>query len=328
MNNRRRALRHLGAAPLALSTWFWPRAALAQSFAFSKPVRWIVPYAAGGLPDTVARVYAKHLAERIGQGIVVDNKPGGNGAVAAQALLAAPPDGHGFLVTDGSLFSVNPLIAKDLPYNSRNVLPVAMMASSPLYLAVNASLPVRSFAEFVEYAKSRPGQLNYGSSGIGSSHHLCMEALKSALGLHIVHIPFRGSGQSVPALVGGQVQCLFAAGPSLSGFAKAGQVRILAGNASRRSPLMPDVPAIAETVPGFDYAVVVGAFAAGNAPREAAQMLAAEIQQAARLPELASNLGTAGVDAHALGAADYAAVIRAENERMAKAVALVGLKQE
>ncbi len=206
----------------------------------AKPIRFIVPYAPGGLPDTVARVLSQQLTQRLGKPVVVDNRPGANGVVAAQALKSSPADGYTFLVTDGSMMSINPAIYKNLAYEpKRDFVPVSLAARSPLFLAVNARVPADSLASFLALAKSRPGMLNYGSSGIGSSHQLSMEALKAALKLDIKHIPFRGSGQSVPALIGDQVQVVFAALPSLSGFVKSGQVKILGTNSLHRSSLAP-----------------------------------------------------------------------------------------
>jgi tripartite-type tricarboxylate transporter receptor subunit TctC len=248
----------------------------------------------------VARVFALRIGERIGQGVVIENKPGGNGAVSAQALANSPNDGHTFLVTDGSMFSINPLIYKSLAYDlKRDFAPVSLLARSPLYLAVHPKVPVNTLQEFVQYVKARPDQLNYGSSGIGSSHHLTMEAIKAALNLDIRHVPFRGSGQSVPAL-----------------------------NAGQRSSLMPQVPSISEIIPGFDFAVVIGVLASANAPAGAIARLSAEAAAVNKHPELLTTLGTAGIDAVGSSPADYAKAIQSENERLAKAVALAGLKPE
>ncbi|RZJ20510.1 MAG: tripartite tricarboxylate transporter substrate binding protein, partial [Haliea sp.] len=208
-----------------------PMAAQAQGAYPNKPIKFVVPYSPGGLPDTVARIFAQRLGDRIGQSVVVDNKPGANGVVAAQTLATSPKDGYTFLVTDGSMFSINPAIYKNLGYDyKRDFMPVSLAARAPLYLAVHPSVPANNLQEFVALAKSKPGVLNYGSSGIGSTHHLTMEAMKSALGIDLTHVPFKGSGQSVPALIGGQVEVLFSALPSLSGFVKNNQVRLIATN--------------------------------------------------------------------------------------------------
>lgn len=328
---RKRNRRRLLAAAAAVPALGWKLASAQQdaAFNFTKVVRFIVPYAPGGLPDTVARVYAHRIGERIGQSVVVENKPGGNGAVAAQTLASYPSDGHAFLVTDGSMFSINPLIYKKLSYDrGKDFIPASLLARSPLYLAVHPSVQAKSLQEFIALVKSRPGAMNYGSSGIGSSHHLTMEAMKQALGLDIRHVPFRGSGQSVPALIGGQVECLFAALPSLSGFARNNQARILASNAAGRSPQLPDVPAIAEVIPGFDFEVVIGALAAAGTPPGSVTRLAAAAFAVARHPELVATLHAASVEPVGASAVDYAKAIDAENARLAEAVAAAGLKPE
>lgn len=292
-------------------------------------IKFVVPYSAGGLPDTVARVFAKELSIRFGQSVVVENKPGANGVVAAQTLATAPPDGYTFLVTDGSMFSINPGIYRNLGYDyKRDFLPVALAARAPLYLAVNTTVPAHTLKEFIALARSKPGALNYGSSGVGSTHHLSMEALKKALDLDLVHVPFKGTGQSVPALVGGQVEVLFSALPSLSGFVKTQHVRLLASNGLHRSKELPDLPTIAEIIPGFDFAPIVGVLAAKGTPASAINRISTEIASIARLPGVIETLQKAGVDAIGAGPAEYDKAVLAENERMAKAIVAAEIKAQ
>lgn len=315
---------------LALALGLAPLAALAQAPYPSKPIKFIVPYAAGGLPDTVARVVAQRLTERLGQGVVVDNKAGGNGVVAYQALLqSTPSDGHAFIVSDGSMLSITPLINKAANYVvGKDILPVSLIARSPLFIVAHPKTGVNTFQDFVALAKSKPGEFTYGSSGIGSTHHLTMEALKAALNLDVRHVPFRGSGQSTPALVGGQVDFSVAALPSISGFVKNGQVKLLASNAPTRSPQAPEVPAIAETVPGFDFSVVIGVMAAAGTPQSAIDRIAKEIAEVVKHPEVVKTFHSAVIDPVGAGPADYAKVIAGENERMAKAGKVADLKAE
>ncbi len=303
--------------------------AQAQTSYPNKPIRLIITNPAGGLPDTVARLFAQRLSERFGQPVVVDNKPGANGVVATQALASAPADGHTFMVTDGSTFSVNPVIYKNLSYDyKRDFVPVALAARASLYLAAHPKVGVNSFQEFIALAKAKPGALNYGSSGVGSTHHLTMEALKTALGLDLKHIPFKGTGQSVPALVGGQVDVLFSALPSLSGFVKSSQVRLLANNAAQRSSQEPQVPAIAEVIPGFDFSPTIGFFAASGTPQNVIERFSAEVARVAKMPDLIQALNTAGVDAVGAGPAEYGRSIQSEIDRMAKAIAAAQIKSE
>lgn len=295
----------------------------------NRPIKFVVPYSAGGLPDTVARIFAQRLGDRLGQTVVVDNKPGANGVVAAQVLASSPKDGYTFLVTDGSMFSINPAIYKSLGYDfKKDFMPVSLAARAPLYLAVHPKLPVSTLQELIALAKAQPGTINYGSSGVGSTHHLTMEALKTSLGLQMTHVPFKGSGQSVPALIGGQVDVLFSALPSLIGFVKAGQVKLLANNAAQRSAQAPDVPAIAETIPGFDFAPIVGVLAATGTPANAIERIAAEMAVIAKMPEVIQTLNTAGIEPIGSGPADYSKAIVGENERLAKAITAAGIKAE
>ena len=295
----------------------------------NKPIRFIVPYSPGGLPDTVARVFAQRLGERVGQSVVIDNKPGANGVVAAQALAASPKDGYTFLVTDGSMFSVNPAIDKNLGYEyKRDFIPISLAARAPLYLAVNPKLPVNTLQEFIALVKSKPGTINYGSSGVGSTHHLTMEAMKLALGLDITHVPFKGTGQSVPALIGGQVEVLFSALPSLAGFVKSGQIKLLASNAAQRSSQAANVPTIAESIPGFDFAPIVGILAATGTPASAIERISTEMAAIAKMPEVIQTLNNAGVDTIGSNPAEYNKALLDETERLAKTIAATGIKAE
>ena len=296
----------------------------------NKPIKFIVPYAAGGLPDSVARVVAQRLTERLGQSVVVDNKPGGNGVVAYQALLqSTPQDGHAFIVSDGSMLSITPLLNKSVPYKvGTDIIPVSLIARSPLFVVAHPKNGVNTLQEFISLVKRKPGEFTYGSSGIGSTHHLTMEALKEALNLDVRHVPFRGSGQSTPALVGGQVDFSIAALPSMLGFAKAGQVKVLASNASVRSPQAPDIPTVAETVPGFDFAVVIGVMAAEGTPQAAMTRISQEIAEVVKHPEVIKNFQAAVIDPVGGNAQVYGQAIARENEAMARAAKAADLKAE
>lgn len=322
---RRRMLQSAALMGLAASVG---SEAFAQAYP-ARSIKFIVPYSAGGLPDTVARIYAQRLGDRLGQPVVVDNKPGANGVVAAQAMAASPKDGYTFLVTDGSMFSINPSLYKTISYDyKRDFVPVSMAARAPLYLAVHPKIPANTLRELIALAKSKPGVLTYGSSGIGSTHHLSMEAFKAALSLDITHIPFKGTGQSVPALIGGQVDMLFSALPSLSGFVKTGQVRLIANNAGRRSSQEPNVPTLAEVIPGFDFAPIVGVLASTGTPQAAMDRITTEMAWIAKQPETIQILSNAGIEAVGGSASDYARAIADENERLGKAVQTAGIKQQ
>lgn len=295
----------------------------------SRVIRFVVPYAPGGLPDTVARVIAQRLTESMGQSVIVENKPGANGVIAAQTLTSAPRDGYTFLVTDGSMMSINPALYKNLSYEpKKDFVPVSLVATSPLFLAANTALKVNTLQEFIDLAKSEPSKLNYGSSGIGSSHHLTMEAMKTSLKLQISHVPFRGSGQSVPALVGNQVNVVFAALPSLAGFAQKGDVKILATNSGVRSKLAPDIPAISEVIPGFNFAVTVGVLAATGTPSYAVAKISQEVAKALKQQAVITQLNTLGIEPVGSTPAEYGAAIDEESRRYAGAIKAAGIQAD
>ncbi|ANN69393.1 4,5-dihydroxyphthalate dehydrogenase [Bordetella bronchialis] len=324
----RRAHLLAAAATLGLLSGIAHAAETASQFP-SHVIRFIVPYAAGGLPDTVARVVAQRVTASLGQSVVVENKPGANGVIAAQALMSSPRDGYTYLVTDGSMMSINPALYKDLSYDpKRDFVPVSLIATSPLFLATSTQTGITSLQDFVQRARAAPGKMNYGSSGVGSSHHLTMEAL--ALGLHtkLTHVPFRGSGQSVPAMVGNQVDVVFAALPSLSGFAEKGQVRILATNAGKRSTLAPDIPAIAEILPGFNFAVTVGALAATGVPDYAVRKLSTEIAKAVQDPAVIKQFDTLGIEPVGGSPKEYALAIDDEARRYESAIKAANIRAE
>jgi tripartite-type tricarboxylate transporter receptor subunit TctC len=303
-------------------------AALAQAYP-TKPIRLVVANPPGGLTDTVSRMLAPRLQEGLGQPIVIDNKPGANGGVAAATVVSSPADGYSFLVADGSLLTVNPLTTKKLAYDpKKDFVPVSMVARAPLFLAVHPSVGVNTLDELIAAAKARPGKLNYGSSGIGSTHHLTMEAMKAGFGIFMTHIPFRGSSASVPALLGGQVDMVFSAYPSLAGFVKTGQVKLIAVNAAQRSPLAPEVPAIGERLPGFDYAPVVVLLALHGTPPEAVQRVSSEITKIARRQDAIDLMRPAGIDLVGGSPAQLAKALDEEAARMVKTAKQANLQPE
>jgi tripartite-type tricarboxylate transporter receptor subunit TctC len=294
----------------------------------NQPIRFFVQAAAGGLPDTVARIVARRLQERLNGTIVVENRPGANGGVAAAALAAAPTDGYTFLVTDGSVISINPVLYTKIPYNPGDLLPVVLLARAPLFLAAHPQVPVKTMQELIAYVHANPGKLNYGSSGVGSTHHLSMEAVKAALKLDMTHVPFKGTGESVPALLGGHVDLLFSAYPSLSGAIETHRVNLLAVNSVQRSPQAPDAPPIADWIPGFDFAPIIGVLARSGTPQAIVDKVAAEAVAALKEPEVIRALAVVGVEPVAAGPADYAAALKAEVARVADAVKIAGIKPQ
>ena len=311
-------------AVLAVST-----AAEAQAPYPSQAVRIVVPYAPGGVPDTVARFVAAKLQARIGQSVVVENRAGGNGSVAASAIAAAPADGYTLMVTDSAMLSVNPLFLTQLSYNpQKDFVPVALLARAPIFLAVHSDVPVWNLREFIDHVKARPGQLTYGSSGVGSTHHLTMEAMKAALGLNITHVPYRGTGQSVPALLGGHVQALFSAYPSLKGAVETSRVKLLATNGAQRSPLAPDVPSLAEIIPGFDLITLIGMYARAGTPSAVVEKIAAEAVAVVKEADVVPQFAALGMEPAGEGPAAFARTIDAEIARVTMVVEGAGIKPQ
>jgi tripartite-type tricarboxylate transporter receptor subunit TctC len=323
MQNRLRAA-VLGLAAVGLV----PFTAQGQAPGPGPSIKLIVPYAAGGLPDTVARIVGRRLQERLGQTVVIENRGGANGGIGMAALIGAPADGQAFVVSDGSMLSTNPMLYAKLPYDPTDIAPVAFLAQAPLFLAVHPKLPVATFKEFVDYVKARPGQINYGSSGVGSIHHISMEGVKVSLSLAMTHIPFKGTGESVPALLGGHVEALFSAYPSLSGAAGTNKITLIATNGATRSPLAPNVPAIAEVVPGFDLATIVGIYARTGVPSAIVQKIAAEANEIVKEPEVIKQLAAVGIEAKGGGPAEFDRALKGEAERAGKVIRAAGIKAE
>ena len=307
-----------------------PGFARAQGTYPSKPVKFIVPYAAGGQPDVVARVLTVRLGERLGQPVVVDNRPGAAGSAAYSALLqSTPTDGHAFIVSDGAMLSISPHVNKATNYKlGKDLLPVALLGRSSLYLVAHPKTGVDTLQEFVAAVRRKPGEYTYGSSGIGSNHHLTMEALKAALNLDLRHVPYRGSGQSTPALVSGQVDFSIAAMPSIAGFVQNGQLKVLASNGAVRSPLTPDVPLIAQVVPGFDFSTILIVLAAPGTPAVAIDRVSRELAEVVKLPEVVKSLHGAAVEPVGGGPAELGRALTREIEVMARAAQAAQLKAE
>jgi tripartite-type tricarboxylate transporter receptor subunit TctC len=291
----------------------------------SQTIRFIVPAGAGGLPDTVARIVARRLQEKVGQSVVVENKAGGNGAVSVAALMSSPADGHSFIMQDGSIWAINPHIYAKMAYNVSDLTPAALIARAPIFLAAHQKVPVATMKEFIDYVKANPGKLNYGSSGVGSTHHLSMEALKSSLGLVMTHVPFKGTSESVPALLGGHVDVAFAAYPNLSGAVSTKTVKMLATNSLERSAIAPEVPPVADFIPGFDFAPRVGLYARAGTPPELLAKIAAVVIEIAKEPEIAKQFAAAGIEPAGAGPAEHMAALKRENDLIAKTVKAAGM---
>jgi len=299
----------------------------AQSYP-QRPIRVIVPYAPGGLPDTIARLVGAKLADSLGQQIVVENLPGAGGINGVNEVVKAQPDGYTLLIADVGQVAINPHLFSKLPYQPlKDLAPVSLIGTSPLYLVAHPSVPANSLSDLVALAKKEPGKLNYGSSGIGSIHHLATEALKAGFGIDLVHVPYKGTGQSVPALLGGQVALLYSALPSIAGHLKDGKVKMLAISSAKRSPATPDVPTVAELgIPGYDFVAEIGMLAPAGTPRDVVNRLAGDMAKAVKLPDVVQRMGQLGIDPVGSTPEAYGQVNKAANDKYAAVVKATGAK--
>jgi tripartite-type tricarboxylate transporter receptor subunit TctC len=306
-----RAFRCLGAAALA----FAALAAGAQPYP-NKAIKLIVPYPPGGIGDSTARELGRHLAARLGQPVVVDNRPGASQRIGAEAVAAAPPDGHTLFLGSLSSMVLNVYAQKVLPYDPvKDFAPVSMFFNTPLYLVVNPTLPVNNVQEFIDYAKAHPGQLSYGSIGSGSSLHLAAEMFTAATGIKALHVPYKGSIPAVTDLLGGQIQAMFDAGTSSLPQVRAGKLRVLGVTSATRASGTPDIPAIAETVPGYDASFWFAIYTRGGTPKPIVDKLSSEINDILRLPEVRDRFKKDGVEMVGSTPEQLAAQMRADLPR-------------
>jgi tripartite-type tricarboxylate transporter receptor subunit TctC len=296
----------------------------------ARPIKVVVPYAAGGLPDTMARLVGQKVGDAMGQQMVIENRAGAGGIVGTNDVAKAAPDGYTLLVADVAQIAINPHLFSKLPYDPlKELAGVSMMGTSALYLVAHSSVPAANMKELIALIKSQPGKISYGSSGLGSIHHLAMEALKVGLGLDMLHVPYKGTGQSVPALLGGQVPLLYAALPSIESHVKAGTVKILAVSTPQRTAQAPEVPTVAESgVPGYDFVAEIGFYAPAGTPREVVSKLAAEAQKAVKQPEVAQRFKQLGIDPVGSTPQAYDAANRASYQKYERVVKASGAKIE
>lgn len=299
----------------------------AESFP-AKPVRFLVGYPPGGLPDTTARIIAQRLSEAMGQQFIIENRPGAGGSLACELVAKSAPDGYTLLIADLGQAAINMALYPKLPYDTlRDFAPISLLGTSSFFLAVHASAGISTFQDLVSLARAKPGQITYGSSGNGSPPHLAMEILKSITGLDLMHVPFKGSGQSLPALIGGQVQLLFTVLPTVAAAVKAGSVKLLGLASETRTPQAADVPTFAELgVKGMLILPSVGILAPVLTPKPIIAMLAGEIAKAVHHPETLKRFGSMGIEPVGNSPESYAASLKADIAYYARAVRLSGAK--
>jgi len=297
------ALLALGAAP-----------ALALDYP-TRAVRVIVPYPAGGTTDIMARLVANYISEKLGQTFVIENKPGGGTNIGTQEVIYAAPDGYTLLIPSPAN-AINATLYKQLPFDYlRDTVPVAGIARVPNVMEVNPEVPVKTVQEFIDYAKKNPGQLNMASSGNGSSIHLSGELFKAMTGVDMVHVPYKGSAPAITDLAGGQVQVMFDNLPSSISFIKAGRLRALGVTSAQAVPVLPGVPTVAETVPGFEASSWFGVAAPKGTPNEIVDKLNREINAAIADPKIKARIEDLGGIAFPGSAADFGKFVQAETDK-------------
>ncbi len=293
-----------------------------------KPVKVIIGFPAGGPLDQHARLITDKLQAVLGQPVLIDYKSGAGGTVGAQEVMKAPADGYTIMLANTGVMVINPAIYSKLPYATlRDFTPIARTAMQPLALLVNPKVPANTLKEFVDYARARPGQVNYGSAGNGGISHLAPEMFKTATGLFMVHIPYRGSAPAFTDLMGGQVQFMAESIPQAAAYHKQGKVRALAVTSRERNPALPDIPTVMETgIRNFEVVGFYGFLAPAATPKDVVAKLSDAFRQVLTMPEVRNRMITQGADPAFLGSDDFAKYLAAEMPRWADAVSKSGAK--
>lgn len=295
-----------------------PALCLAQGAASypDKPIKLIVPYPPGGSTDPVARLLAADIAPRIGQPVVVENRPGAAGSIGTEAVARATPDGYTILLHT-SVIATDPTLKKSAPYDvKRDLAPITLAVTGPYLVVVNPSLPVKNIAELIAYAKANPGKLFYGSAGQGSSGHIIGELFKQAAGIEMTHVPYKGGGPSITGLMGNEVQLLFDTLGGSRALAESGKLRAIAVTSPARSPVMPSVPTVSESgLKDFQAVYWLGIFAPSKTPQPVVDKLYRELKQSLDNPEIKAKLLEQGNVAQALPPAEFAKVLDADIQR-------------
>jgi len=325
MKLRRRQFLHLAVGAAALSAL--SRIARAQAYP-SRPIRWVVGFVPGGATDIIARLMGQWLSERLGQSVVIENRPGAGSNIATEVVVNAPPDGYTLLLV-GPTHAVNATLYPKLNYNFiRDIAPIASISREPLVMVVNPSVPAKTVPEFIAYAKANPGKLNMASSGIGTSVHVGGELFKMMTSINMLHVPYRGAAPAITDLIGGRVQVMFATLPSSIEYIKAGNLRALAVTTARRTPALPDLPIVADVLPGYEASAVYGVGAPRNTPVEIVDELNKEINAGLADPWMQARLADLGGTVLPGTPADFAKLIAEETQKWAKVVKFSGAKPE
>ena len=319
---RRRLLAGMAAAGGLL----WTKAGLAQTLP-SRPIKFVVPSSGGGGTDVLARTIGDKMREQLGQPVVIDNKPGANGIIGAEAVAHASADGYTLLISANNAMSANVSLYKKLSYDPvRDFTPVAMLISSPLVLVVNGALPVKSVPELIALARSKPGQLNFGT---GSSHAQIAGHMFCAMaGIKATDVPYKGPVAAITDLASGQIHFTFETLSGTRAQRQSGAIRALAVTSERTSGLAPELPTVAQTLPGFEYNAWIGVFAPAGIPSDVRARLESTTQEILRMPDVNQRLTNMGFDVDPRGSEELAAILRADIPRLRKVIREAGLAAE
>jgi len=293
----------------------------------TKPVRLIMPFPPGGSVDGLARLIATRLTERWGQTIVVEARPGAGGNIAYGAAATSAPDGYTWVIAANSI-AANPSLYKNVPFDTlRDFTPITLIATHPSFLVTHPSVPAGSVQELVSYAKSRPGQITFGSAGTGTIHHLAGELFKIRTGVDIVHVPYKGTGPAITDLLGGQFVMMFLDLPLALPHVRSGKLRGLAVSSAKRSPVLPEVPTVAESgVPGFDTTSWFGLFCAARTPKEIVDKINHDVTAVLNAPELRARLLEQGQEVVANSSEEFAAFVRSQVTSLADLIKASGAR--
>jgi len=324
MNLPRRKLLQLAVGAAALPAVL--RFAFAQSYPL-QPVRMIVGFPAGQAADSLARIVAQALSQRLGQQVIVENRPGAGGNIGTEAVVRAAPDGYTILMEVMTSNAINATLYPNLNFNFiKDIAPVAIIGGGAYVMTVNPSVPAKTVPEFIAYAKANPGKINMGSAGIGTPPHAFGELFKMLAGVDMVHVPYKGS--YVPDLLSGQVQVVFAPIPTVIAHIKSGKLRALAVTATKHSEALPDTPTIAEFVRGYDASGYFGFGAPSRTPKDIIDKLNTEIKAIVVDPRIKEKLVSLGIEPMQLTSAEYGKLIVAETEKWTKVVKTAGMKAD
>jgi tripartite-type tricarboxylate transporter receptor subunit TctC len=321
----RRQFLHLGAGAVALP--FAPRRARAQTYP-TRPVRIFVGVTPGSPQDVLSRLIGQWLSDRLGQPFVIDNRPGAGANIATEAVVRAPADGYA-LLSVGPSVAVNATLYDKLSFNFiRDIAPVACLVNQAQIVVVHPSVPARTVPEFIAYAKANPNKINFASSGIGAGNHVAGELFKMLAGVEMVHVPYRGAGPATTDLLAGQVQAMFVAPVAAVECVRAGRLRLLAVTTASRVPTMPDVPAVAETVPDYESTAWFGICAPKAIPADIVDLLNKEINDGLADSRMQARLADLGGGISTMSPASFGSLIAQETEKWGKVVKFAGVKAE